>query len=186
MKFRTALALCAATILPIAANAQTPSEDTPTAAASVINVEGKVIGSATLFETPNGVIIRAELEGLEPGELSLHIHETGKCEADTKFESAGAHFNPAGAEHGFMVEGGPHAGDMPNQFVGEDGKLSANLVNTAITIGAADADNEARTSIIDEDGSALVIHSGKDDYVSQPAGEAGDRIACGIIETAPK
>ena len=180
------LYIAAAVLAASTAYAQTPKEDTPTAAASFVNLDGKVIGSATLQETPHGVIIRAELEGLEPGERSSHIHEKGACDPATKFESAGGHFNPGKHQHGFMAEQGPHAGDMPNQFVGEDGKLSVNILNTAITIGTAEVDNTTVASVADEDGSAIVIHAGADDYRSQPAGNAGDRIACGVIEVAPK
>lgn len=161
-------------------------KDRPTAAASLIDAGGKVVGSATLSETPHGVLIRAEVEGLTPGEHSLHIHETGKCEAETKFESAGGHFNPNGTKHGLLMEDGPHAGDMPNQFVGEDGKLSVNVLNAMISIGVSDTEDKARSSILDQDGSALVIHSGADDYLSQPAGDAGERVACGVIEPAPR
>jgi Cu-Zn family superoxide dismutase len=173
-------------VLSVSAPAQdaTP-KDQPTAAASFIDAAGKVIGSATLTETPHGVIIRAELEGLTPGEHSMHIHATGKCEG-AKFESAGGHFNPNGSKHGFMLADGPHAGDMPNQFVGEDGKLSVNVLNAMISIGSSDVEDKNRSSVIDEDGSALVIHAGADDYLSQPSGNAGDRIACGVIEPAPK
>ena len=85
-----------------------------------------------------------------------------------------------------MLEDGPHAGDMPNQFVGEDGKLSANVLNTMISIGVSEGEGATRNSVIDEDGSALMIHSGADDYIGQPGGNAGERIACGVIEPAPK
>ncbi len=187
MRSTTLLLLGAATFVTFAANAQTqaPTEDRPTAAASFVDLDGKTVGSATLMDTPNGVVIRAEIEGLKPGELSMHFHQTGQCDPATKFESAGGHFNPANAQHGFMNAEGPHGGDMPNQFVGEDGKLSVNLINDMITIGTADAESQ-RDSIIDDDGTAIVIHAGADDYQSQPAGNSGDRIVCGVIQMAPK
>ena len=80
-------------------------------------LRGEAIGTATFTETPNGVLIRAELQGLEPGEHGYHIHQTGQCDAEGGFESAGGHFNPAEAEHGFMMEGGPHAGGRRNRHL---------------------------------------------------------------------
>lgn len=146
------------------------------AKASFINVEGKKVGTATLTQTPGGVLIHLEVEGLAPGEHAFHVHQTGKCDAADKFASAGGHFEPAGHKHGYKTDGGPHAGDMPNQFVGADGKLTADVVNPQVTLAAG------ATSVFDADGSALVIHAKADDYASQPAGNAGDRAACAVIE----
>ena len=182
MKYTLILAASAAALLTNSALSQTTAENAPTATAEMINAQGEAIGTATFTETPNGVLIRAELQGLEPGEHGYHIHQTGQCDAQGGFETAGGHFNPGEAEHGFMMEGGPHAGDMPNQFVAEDGKLNLNVINTAITLG--ESDGQERHSVFDDDGSALVIHAGQDDYESQPSGDAGDRIACGVIEKA--
>lgn len=146
-----------------------------TARAVFMNTEGESIGTATLIETPNGVLIRAELTNLPAGPHGFHIHETGACDAEGGFQSAGGHYNPTGAEHGYMVEGGPHAGDMPNQTVGDDGELRAEVFNTMISFNG-------ENPLFDDDGSALVVHATADDYMAQPAGAAGDRIACGVIQ----
>ena len=111
------------------------------------------------------------LQGLPPGPHGFHIHETGSCEPP--FESAGGHFNPAGAEHGFHSEAGPHAGDMTNITVAADGTVGVEVLNTFLTLDR---------TLFDADGAAIVIHASPDDYRAQPSGHAGDRIACGVIE----
>jgi Cu-Zn family superoxide dismutase len=150
------------------------------ATGSLVNQQGGEIGAVTLWETPHGVIIRIAASGLPAGELAVHLHETGACDPASRFESAGGHFNPADAEHGLLAEAGPHAGDMPNQMVGADGVLAATLYNTMVSLGSAGEAGE-RASLFDEDGTALMIHAHADDYLSQPAGDAGDRLACAVI-----
>ncbi len=135
--------------------------------------DGKEVGKATLTDTPNGVLILLDLGAAPAGTQAFHIHETGKCEPPD-FKSAGGHFNPDGTEHGILNPEGPHAGDMPNIHVPADGKLTVEVLNTLVSL-------EAERALLDEDGSALVIHAGPDDYKSDPAGHAGDRIACGIL-----
>lgn len=151
-----------------------PAEATG-ASASFVDMEGADNGTATLTGTPNGVLIEIEVSGLPAGEwLAFHVHETGSCDHETDHESAGGHFNPADAPHGYLAEGGPHAGDMPNQYVGEDGTLRAQVFNHMVTLGdGGDADIAGR---------ALMIHGGADDYETQPTGDAGDRYACAVIE----
>ena len=146
------------------------------ATASFIDATGKSIGSATLTHTPNGVLIALDVRDLPPGEHAFHVHQKGVCDPAAKFTSAGGHFEPAGKKHGYMTEGGPHSGDMPNQFVGKDGSLRANVLNVAVTLGGG------ANSLFGSDGTALVIHAKADDYKSQPAGDAGDRIACAVIK----
>lgn len=140
---------------------------------AIKGVDGTDHGTVTLRQTPQGMLLVAALKGVPDGEHSFHVHEKGLCEA--KFESAGGHFNPDGKAHGYMAEGGPHAGDMPN-FTATGGTANFQVFNPMIGSGSAALD--------DADGSSLVIHSGADDYVSQPAGKAGDRIACGVIHPA--
>ena len=141
----------------------------------MINSEGKEVGKATLKESEEGVKIHLQAEGLEPGTKAIHIHETGVCEAPD-FTSAGAHFNPGGKEHGFQNPKGFHAGDLPNIEIEEDG-----AVNVVITAPNVTLKEEESNSLLDGDGSALVIHEKADDYKTDPAGNAGDRIVCGVI-----
>jgi Cu-Zn family superoxide dismutase len=140
-----------------------------------VNSEGTEIGAATLTETPQGVLIEFVLNNVPTGEHGFHIHETGACDAPD-FQSAGGHYNPTGKEHGYKSEQGYHAGDMPNQFAWQDNVIQGNVLNTHVTLGEGDA------TLFDEDGSALILHSGPDDYASQPSGDAGSRIACAVIE----
>ncbi|VDC25141.1 superoxide dismutase family protein [Pseudogemmobacter humi] len=142
--------------------------------ASFINTEGTATGTATLTAAPGGVLIRIEVEALPASQwLGFHIHETGTCDHETGHESAGGHFNPAGADHGVLAENGPHAGDMPNIRTDADGFARAEVFNPWVTLA------EGESSIR---GRALMIHAGADDYHSQPTGGAGDRLACAVIE----
>ena len=160
-------------ILAAPALAQTtpaPDDLVNTARAEMASPDGTGIGTLTLTSTPVGAIVSGTLRGLLPGPHGIHVHETGACEPP--FESAGGHFDPAGAEHGFLSEGGPHAGDMTNVTVGEDGLVAVEILDTFLTLDR---------TLFDEDGAAMVIHAGPDDYRTQPSGHSGDRIACGII-----
>ncbi|MBS4176123.1 superoxide dismutase family protein [Bacillus sp. FJAT-49731] len=139
------------------------------------NADDKKVGEAQLQQVSEGVLIKLEASDLPPGAHGFHIHETGKCEAPT-FESAGGHFNPTDAEHGMKNEKGPHAGDLPNIEVGEDGKVQFEVTADNVTL-LADEEN----SLLGPEGTSLVIHAKPDDEKSQPAGDAGDRIVCGSI-----
>jgi Cu-Zn family superoxide dismutase len=144
-----------------------------TAKANFVDMSGEPNGQATLTQTPAGVLIELEVTGLPPGKwVAFHVHETGSCDAHSHFNSAGGHFNPAGAEHGYLAPKGPHAGDMPNQRVGPDGTLRAQVLNTMVKLDGGETAIRGR---------ALMIHGGEDDYKSQPAGNAGDRHACAVI-----
>jgi Cu-Zn family superoxide dismutase len=145
-----------------------------TAQAGLKNAEGKDVGSATLTQTPFGVLIRLAIRGLPAGEKAFHVHGVGKCEPP--FTSAGGHFNPGGKKHGVLVSEGHHAGDMPNLHIPASGELTIELVNSAITL-----EKGKPNSVFHPGGTALIIHAGKDDYKSDPTGEAGGRIACGLV-----
>ncbi len=150
------------------------AQDAPPTTVEFVDRGGAAAGTATLRAAQEGVIIEAEVEGLPAGQwVAFHIHENGECDAAGGFQSAGGHFNPTDREHGYFVEGGPHAGDMPNQYVGDDGALRAQIFNGSVSMGEGDADVSGR---------AIVIHGGTDDYTSQPSGDAGERIACAVIE----
>jgi Cu-Zn family superoxide dismutase len=134
--------------------------------------EGVEAGTARLTESPHGVLIHLDLHDITPGEHAFHIHENGTCDPATKFESAGGHFNPDKDEHGYQAAKGPHDGDMPNLVVPENGKIQANIFNEEVEMKDLLADN----------GTALIVHAGADDYKSQPSGNAGDRFACAEIK----
>jgi Cu-Zn family superoxide dismutase len=136
------------------------------------------VGNVSLLQTPAGVLLKLSLKGMPPGERALHIHAVGECEPPS-LVSAGPHFNPSKTHHGIMVGPG-HAGDMPNLHIPPTGSLEVELVNAAITI-----DTDKPNSVLHPGVTAVVIHSGKDDYVTDPAGNAGNRIACGVISQAP-
>jgi Cu-Zn family superoxide dismutase len=146
------------------------------AKATFLSKEGREIGTATLSQTANGVLIQLDVRGLPQGDHAFHIHQVGRCEPSGQFKSAGGHFAPRDKKHGFQDDAGPHAGDMPNQYVQESGALKADVINSHVRLEQGEA------SLLDEDGSALVIHANPDDYRSQPSGQAGDRIACAVVQ----
>jgi Cu-Zn family superoxide dismutase len=163
---RTGLALAVLAAAPALAQ----DDLVKTAKAPMADADGGAIGTLTLTTTPAGVLVQGVLSGLPPGPHGFHIHETGACEPP--FDSAGGHYNPAGAEHGFLSENGPHAGDMTNIVVPDGGAVTIEALNTFLTL---DSD------LFDDDGAAVVVHAEPDDYGTQPSGHAGGRIACGVI-----
>ena len=146
-----------------------------TAKATLVNTQGQKVGEATLTQTPEGVKIVMQVENLPPGEHAFHIHDKGVC-ATPEFTAAGGHFNPFGKQHGLKNPAGPHAGDLPNIRVGEDGKANVEAMANLVTLKEGE-----KNSLFQPGGTSLVIHGGVDDYVSDPAGNAGPRIACGVI-----
>jgi Cu-Zn family superoxide dismutase len=139
-----------------------------------IDTTGEEIGTATLMQTSNGVLVQADLNMLPPGEHAFHFHETGACDWPS-FESAGGHFSGKRSAHGFLTRQGPHAGDMPNVYVPGNGVLKVEEYNPNVSLVYGPS------PLLDRDGSALVIHAQPDDYHSQPSGAAGNRIACAVI-----
>jgi len=138
------------------------------------NAQGQSVGTATLTEPKGvGVVITLDVQGLPPGEHAIHIHQVPKCEPP--FATAGPHFNPAGKKHGLENPDGPHAGDMSNFTVGADGSAHTMITNGRVTLGPG------ANSLVANGGTALVIHARADDMKTDPAGNAGDRIACGVI-----
>ena len=144
------------------------------ATADLKDKEGKAVGKAILRDTADGVLVRLQVKGLTPELHAVHVHAVGKCEPP--FDSAGGHFNPGAKKHGIEAAEGAHAGDMPNLHVPANGDLAVEILTTDITL-----EKGRPNSVFDPDGSALVIHANADDYKSDPAGNAGGRMACGVI-----
>lgn len=149
----------------------------PLATATFTTQESTDAGTAELSEGPEGVVIRVNVSGLAPGWHAIHFHETGDC-SDEGYKKSGAHVQHATKEpHGLLNPEGPDDGDLPNIYAAEDGTVNAELYSDRVTL----SDAESRAMLLDEDGSALVIHEGPDDHMSQPIGGAGARVACAAI-----
>ena len=145
--------------------------------ADLVNAQGTKIGSAKITDTGHGVKIVVKVSQLSPGEHGIHIHTVGKCEPPA-FTSAGGHFNPTNAHHGTQskLEPHPHLGDLLNLLVDAKGNANKTFVALGVTLG------DGTNSLFHEGGTSLVIHAKEDDLASDPSGNSGDRIACGVIE----
>jgi superoxide dismutase, Cu-Zn family len=164
--------LCAA--MALYCTSAIAQQKTSSAQADIVNTQGQKIGTATIRPSGSGVHINVEVSQLPPGVHGVHIHAVGKCEGPA-FTSAGAHFNPTSKKHGKDNPEGPHAGDLLNIEVATDGTGKASLSNSNVALGGGP------NSLFPSSGTALVIHEKPDDYKTDPAGDSGARIACGVI-----
>ena len=157
---------------------------TTTARAAIVNVDGDNIGEAVFEQAPAGVIVQVRVSALPPGPKGVHLHSVGACSPD--FAAAKGHINPQGHRHGLRNEM-PDAGDLPNLHVAADGTAAAEFFHQRVRVSATaagESDTDDPPPLLDEDGSAIVIHAAPDDHASQPIGGAGGRIGCGVIKAA--
>lgn len=157
---------------PAASLPTPPTVAQVTAVATLRDGSGRTVGSATLIDTYSGVLITASVSDLGLGAHGIHIHAVGKCEPP--FTSAGGHFNPANRQHGFRNANGPHLGDLPNLETPAAGTLKFEALLPGVTLTGTNA-------LLDADGAAIVVHAARDDYTTDPSGNSGGRIACGVI-----
>jgi Cu-Zn family superoxide dismutase len=143
----------------------------------LVDAAGDAVGLATLTEGDDGVTIHVLIEGLTPGEHGWHLHEFGDCDGttDEPFSSAGGHWNPTDMEHGAPDAASHHAGDFGNFEATADGKAEATITTMDFSLG------DGPDSVFDEDGTAIIIHAGRDDLTTQPSGDSGARFACGVV-----
>ena len=164
------LASCLALLLAGLAFAKTAA----TAKADLTDSKGAKVGTAKLKDTPKGVSLALDVSNLPPGVHGFHIHAVGKCDPPD-FKSAGGHFNPEGKKHGWENPEGHHAGDLQNLTVDAQGKAKVTIVVPGVILG------DGPNSLFQPQGTALVIHASPDDMKTDPSGNSGDRIACGVI-----
>lgn len=170
-------AALAATILAIAGCTTATSGDflpigTGSAATTLRNAAGATVGTATITEGTVGLLVRGSVSGLPAGAHAIHVHAVGQC--TPTFAAAGGHFNPSSRSHGFRNPAGHHAGDMPNLHVPASGSLEFEHTLPGLRLTGVDG-------LLDADGASLVIHAAADDHMTDPAGNSGDRIACGVL-----
>ncbi|WP_322889689.1 MULTISPECIES: superoxide dismutase family protein [unclassified Yoonia] len=172
-KLLTSLAIIATA--GVAATAQTTDpREMADMQVAFLSSDGDDLGIARLTDTDAGLLIQLDLQNLPPDQwIAFHIHEGGTCDVEDDFESAGGHWDAGSNAHGYLAEGGPHTGDMPNLYVRADGRLLADVFSPWTRLGG-DANNVT--------GRTLIFHSEPDDYQSQPSGDAGARLACAVID----
>lgn len=171
---RLSIAVTAVSIIACA-SARSASDSAGTATATIRNVSGTELGVLRLEPADGGVRLTGQLTGLAPGAHGLHVHTVGRCDAPA-FTSAGAHFNPRNTKHGLVNPEGPHAGDMPAIAADASGRAVVQHTTALISLGSG------ANGLFDADGSAIVVHAASDDQRTDPSGNSGARVACGVVE----
>lgn len=176
---RRSLVLLSSLLLPLAAGcARTGIDSAPrpaAVAAELRDAGGRIVATARLAGERDGLRLQVTVTGLNAGSYGAHIHAVGRCDPPG-FESAGPHWNPAGRQHGSRNPLGQHAGDLPNLFAGADGRGTLEYLVRGVRLTGG-----GRMALLDGDGAALVIHAAADDYRTDPSGNSGARIACGVF-----
>ncbi len=155
----------------MAAGTAMQEEVPPTLAADLMTADGEPAGTVFVRPEGDGLLLSVAVTNIPPGVHGVHVHETGSCEPD--FSAAGGHWNPTDQSHGLEDPQGQHAGDMPNLEVSEDGTGSLEY-----TLGGG----ATFEGLMDAGGSAFIVHAGRDDQVTDPSGDSGDRVACGVFQ----
>ncbi|MDQ6887649.1 MAG: superoxide dismutase family protein [Gemmatimonadota bacterium] len=175
------------TIIPMAAllaacsSALVTKHPVAAARATLANTSGGTVGAAELWQEAGGLVhVDVSAVNLAPGAHGIHFHAVGRCDSSaTPFSTAGAHYNPLNKQHGLTNSDGPHAGDAPNIQIGADGRGTLSFTTDRVTL------TSGGTTLLDADGSAVVIHAAPDDQTTQPSGNSGARVACGVIRSVP-
>lgn len=176
MKAGLVLLMIISAVLMFATTGYASGDATHSATAVIKDAKGNTVGLATFTEEANDLVyINVNVRGLKPGLHGIHIHNKGKCTCPS-FTSAGEHYNPLGKEHGLNNPKGPHAGDLPNLKVGKDGTGHMSVTTNRVTL------SPGPTTLFTANGTSLVIHADPDDQITNPAGNSGARIVCGVIE----
>jgi Cu-Zn family superoxide dismutase len=174
-------AFAAVAAIAACAHAPAPLNRVGVGYSTIANAAGEQKGTAEMWQDPENVVhVEVQVAGMPPGPHGIHFHAVGSCESNASgaFAAAGSHYNPLGRQHGLDNPAGPHGGDAPNLTVGPDSTGRASFTTDRVSL------TEGSTSLFDTDGSSVVIHAAPDDQISQPAGNSGPRIACGVVRRA--
>ena len=179
-KIVSLIVVAGAAALAGCASAPSPLNRIAVAYSTIKNADGDTRGTAELWQDSDNVVhVEVQVTGMPAGPHGIHFHAVGSCESTSAgaFSAAGAHFNPLGRQHGLDNPQGPHGGDAPNFTVSADGTGRASFTTDRVSL------TDGSTSLFDADGSSIVVHAAADDQISQPAGNSGPRIACGVLKT---